>query len=279
MNIASAKIESQKILQSERKKTFFVSIMSAFFTLTMLGAAIFGIYFISILGSYNKIVGNSTLLISFYALFALEVIISIFLLSVISFNKRRWFFENAYHKNKIRRFFRVERFKVRLKLFFIFIFKKVMNIVWLILFEIPFTILAGVVAYYTQNGGMYRKTFILCLILSAIIFIIGLYFSLVFVQKYSLCELLIYCDKSTSIIDSIKKSKSLTDGSRFKLLNYKLSFALWALSCIFILPSIYASPYINQSLGSLHLKYLEKENPLSKKDIPIIFMKAAGSNA
>lgn len=279
MNIAYAKIESQKILQTERKKTFLISLISFFLTLIMLGAAIFGIYFAGMLDSYSKAVDNTFMLLTFYALFTLEVIISVFVLSVISFNKKRWFFENAYHKNRASRFFGIEKFTVRLKLFFIYVFKKVMNIVWLILFEIPFITTVIAIAYYTQNGGMYRRTFILSLILSSVLFIAGFYFTLASVQKYSLCELIIYCNKDINIIEAVKKSKSLTDGSRFRLLNYKLSFALWLLSCIFILPAIYALPYINQSMGTLYLKYLEKYNPLSKKDIPVIFMKAAGSKA
>lgn len=279
MNLAFAKIEAQKILQSERKKTFFVSLLSIVFTLTMLSAAVFGIYCINMLGSYDKISGNIIMLISFYALFSLEVIISIFILSVISFNKKRWFFENAYHKNNIRRFFASEPFKVRLKSFYFFVFKKVMNIVLFILYEIPFITVIGAIIYYTQNSGIYRRIFILSLIFSAVLFFTGLYFALASMQKYYFCELLLYCNKDLSVINAIKKSKSLTDSSRFRLINYKLSFCLWTLSCILILPAFYALPYINQSFGAVGLKYLEKFNPLSAKDIPIIFMTSAESKA
>lgn len=279
MKISSAKIDAQKILQGERKRTFFVSFLSILFTLTMLAAAALGIYFINMLSFYGITADNTVMLLLFYALFTVEVIISVFMLSVIGFNKKRWFFENAYHKNKISRFFGIETFRVRLKLFFIYIFKKVMNIVLLLLFEIPFFAAVGITAYYTQNGGMFKRTFILCIILSVVLFFVGLFFAMSSAQKYSLCELLIYCDKKTGIIEAVKMSKSLTDGNLVRLLNFKLSFCLWILSCLLILPSIYALPYINQSLGTLYLQFLEKYNPLKAKDYSIIFMKAEKSKA
>lgn len=69
--------------------------------------------------------------------FSSEVTVSLFALSAVSYNRKRWFYRNASEKAPVSYLFAGEKFSVRLKVFY-FSFQKLMTALCLVAAEIPF---------------------------------------------------------------------------------------------------------------------------------------------
>lgn len=275
MNIKGSKPETQKILQHEHGKTLCISLLSAFFSLVLFAAVAFSLYTLTVLPAYTASVANPLLSVAYYALFSCGVIFSLFFLSMIQFNKKRWFLENAVRCTRADAFFRRERLGLRMRAFYLYLFKKAMALLTLLLFETPFFICAAVLWYSLENRGIYRSVAVIALSLAAALFIAGIYFAAVSFQRYALCEQLLFCNKKMTVVEAVAKSRALTDGHKFKIWNYKLSFSLWAVSCLLAVPAFYVFPYINQAYGSLSFELLKDEDIPALSAAPIIFMKPA----
>lgn len=74
-----------------------------------------------------------------------------------------------------------------------------------------------------------------------------------------------------SVALAVNKSKSLTEGNRFRLVNYNISFAWRILFCIFLIPLFYTVPYISQSNGLLCREFIGKYRQGAA--FPVVFMK------
>lgn len=138
MDIKRCTIDSQDILRHENARAFFVCLLSFVLSLLILGAALFGVYSLYTVSGLDKEKYSVPILSLLYALFSSEVTVSLFALSAVSYNRKRWFYRNASEKAPVSYLFAGEKFSVRLKVFYFFFFKKLMTALCLVAAEIPF---------------------------------------------------------------------------------------------------------------------------------------------
>ena len=124
MDIKRCTIDSQDILRHENARAFFVCLLSFVLSLLILGAALFGVYSLYTVSGLDKEKYSVPVLSLLYALFSSEVTVSLFALSAVSYNRKRWFYRNASEKAPVSYLFAGEKFSVRLKVFYFFFFKK-----------------------------------------------------------------------------------------------------------------------------------------------------------
>ena len=251
MDIKRCTIDSQDILRHENARAFFVCLLSFVLSLLILGAALFGVYSLYTVSGLDKEKYSVPVLSLLYALFSSEVTVSLFALSAVSYNRKRWFYRNASEKAPVSYLFAGEKFSVRLKVFYFFFFKKLMTALCLVAAEIPF-LLCSLVFYRELSEK-------------------GLYFGAVLSKTFWLCEKVYFKNKKCSVALAVNKSKSLTEGNRFRLVNYNISFAWRILFCIFLIPLFYTVPYISQSNGLLCREFIGKYRQGAA--FPVVFMK------
>ena len=236
MDIKRCTIDSQDILRHENARAFFVCLLSFVLSLLILGAALFGVYSLYTVSGLDKEKYSVPILSLLYALFSSEVTVSLFALSAVSYNRKRWFYRNASEKAPVSYLFAGEKFSVRLKVFYFFFFKKLMTALCLVAAEIPFLLCSLVFYRELSEKGLYKTVFAGAVALCSVLFLLGLYFGAVLSKTFWLCEKVYFKNKKCSVALAVNKSKSLTEGKRFRLVNYNISFAWRILFCIFLIP-------------------------------------------
>lgn len=119
MDIKRCTIDSQDILRHENTRAFFVCLLSFVLSLLILGAALFGVYSLYTVSGLDKEKYSVPILSLLYVLFSSEVTVSLFALSAVSYNRKRWFYRNlAPEKAPVSYLFAGEKFSVRLKVFY-----------------------------------------------------------------------------------------------------------------------------------------------------------------
>lgn len=240
-------------------------------SLLILGAALFGVYSLYTVSGLDKEKYSVPVLSLLYALFSSEVTVSLFALSAVSYNRKRWFYRNASEKAPVSYLFAGEKFSVRLKVFYFFFFKKLMTALCLVAAEIPFLLCSLVFYRELSEKGLYKTVFAGAVVLCSVLFLLGLYFGAVLSKTFWLCEKVYFKNKKCSVALAVNKSKSLTEGKRFRLVNYNISFAWRILFCIFLIPLFYTVPYISQSNGLLCREFIGKYRQGAA--FPVVFMK------
>ena len=271
MDIKRCTIDSQDILRHENARAFFVCLLSFVLSLLILGAALFGVYSLYTVSGLDKEKYSVPILSLLYALFSSEVTVSLFALSAVSYNRKRWFYRNASEKAPVSYLFAGEKFSVRLKVFYFFLFKKLMTALCLVAAEIPFLLCSLVFYRELSEKGLYKTVFAGAVALCSVLFLLGLYFGAVLSKTFWLCEKVYFKNKKCSVALAVNKSKSLTEGNRFRLVNYNISFAWRILFCIFLIPLFYTVPYISQSNGLLCREFIGKYRQGAA--FPVVFMK------
>lgn len=271
MDIKRCTIDSQDILRHENTRAFFVCLLSFVLSLLILGAALFGVYSLYTVSGLDKEKYSVPVLSLLYALFSSEVTVSLFALSAVSYNCKRWFYRNASEKAPVSYLFAGEKFSVRLKVFYFFFFKKLMTALCLVTAEIPFLLCSLVFYRELSEKGLYKTVFAGAVTLCSVLFLLGLYFGAVLSKTFWLCEKVYFKNKKCSVALAVNKSKSLTEGKRFRLVNYNISFAWRILFCIFLIPLFYTVPYISQSNGLLCREFIGKYRQGAA--FPVVFMK------
>lgn len=121
MDIKRCTIDSQDILRHENARAFFVCLLSFVLSLLILGAALFGVYSLYTVNGLDKGKYSVPILSLLYALFSSEVTVSLFALSAVSYNRKRWFYRNASEKAPVSYLLPVKIFgKTEGLLFFLF---------------------------------------------------------------------------------------------------------------------------------------------------------------
>ena len=271
MDIKRCTIDSQDILRHENTRAFFVCLLSFVLSLLILGAALFGVYSLYTVSGLDKEKYSVPILSLLYALFSSEVTVSLFALSAVSYNRKRGFYRNASEKAPVSYLFAGEKFSVRLKVFYFFFFKKLMTALCLVAAEIPFLLCSLVFYRELSEKGLYKTVFAGAVVLCSVLFLLGLYFGAVLSKTFWLCEKVYFKNKKCSVALAVNKSKSLTEGNRFRLVNYNISFAWRILFCIFLIPLFYTVPYISQSNGLLCREFIGKYRQGAA--FPVVFMK------
>ena len=154
---------------------------------------------------------------------------------------------------------------------YFFFFKKLMTALCLVAAEIPFLLCSLVFYRELSEKGLYKTVFAGAVALCSVLFLLGLYFGAVLSKTFWLCEKVYFKNKKCSVALAVNKSKSLTEGNRFRLVNYNISFAWRILFCIFLIPLFYTVPYISQSNGLLCREFIGKYRQGAA--FPVVFMK------
>lgn len=102
--------------------------------------------------------------------FSSEVTVSLFALSAVSYNRKRWFYRNASEKAPVSYLFAGEKFSVRLKVFYFFFFKKLMTALCLVAAEIPFLLCSLVFYRELSEKGLYKTVFAGAVVLCSVLF-------------------------------------------------------------------------------------------------------------
>lgn len=196
MDIKRCTIDSQDILRHENARAFFVCLLSFVLSLLILGAALFGVYSLYTVSGLDKEKYSVPILSLLYALFSSEVTVSLFALSAVSYNRKRWFYRNASEKAPVSYLFAGEKFSVRLKVFYFFFFKKLMTALCLVAAEIPFLLCSLVFYRELSEKGLYKTVFAGAVVLCSVLFLLGLYFGAVLSKTFWLCEKVYFKNKN-----------------------------------------------------------------------------------
>lgn len=196
MDIKRCTIDSQDILRHENARAFFVCLLSFVLSLLILGAALFGVYSLYTVSGLDKEKYSVPVLSLLYALFSSEVTVSLFALSAVSYNRKRWFYRNASEKAPVSYLFAGEKFSVRLKVFYFFFFKKLMTALCLVAAEIPFLLCSLVFYRELSEKGLYKTVFAGAVALCSVLFLLGLYFGAVLSKTFWLCEKVYFKNKN-----------------------------------------------------------------------------------
>ncbi len=106
---------------------------------------------------------------------------------------------------------------------------------------------------------------------STILFFIGSIFLFVTLKRYSFTTYVIFTEKERNPLKVITRSIEIMEHRSVQYSFYCLSFLGWVLSCIFVIPLVYAIPYINLSKWC-YIKFIEKKNDkVVENEKPIVF--------
>mgnify|MGYP003289817132 CR=1 FL=1 len=125
---------------------------------------------------------------------------------------------------------------------------------WFAVFEAIPVLSAILFYYYLNENSLSLKAFVVICIGIVCVFIIGLAFYSVFIQRYSKAAFYLSCYDDFSAFDAIRESVRKTRDSLVDILLFKLGFVPWFLLCIGIVPMLFVIPYYKQSLTFYHLK-------------------------
>ncbi len=117
-----------------------------------------------------------------------------------------------------------------------------------ILFSIPGAAVTAIGLYYKQisMGDYDHNRFVLAISLEIVgicLLAISFIYLFIYFKKYSLVKYLINKHKNIKAREVIKLSCKITKGEKGKIAVFDLSFILWFVLCILIIPILYVSPY------------------------------------
>lgn len=200
--------------------------------------------------SLSRLSGIENLKIPFVIAVSLIVcLISVPAVIPLKFGKEIWFFENA-KKNRLKvrkifAFYKRGSFFKSIRLTFTLFFTKLL---FFLLFILPGAALSGCLWYSLYRGISETMLILLCSGIALTLFC-GLFFFFVFSQRYSLSYILFYENFSLKPREAIKLSCKITDDRCFELAKLKLSFFLWFLTCLLIIPAFYVYPYYKMTFA------------------------------
>ncbi len=188
----------------------------------------------------------------------LTAVISFMVLSPFCFGRNIWMFENA-KRNEMRagKIFSFYRPKLSLRIIKLYAVILLPKVLFTILFLLPWGVLTSYLIYSVKTG-MNGELFVALCIFSAVLFLVGIFFSFVVYQRYFLSEYIFLENMFSPVKESVKLSKVLTEKECFKIALFKMSFFPWILSCIFILPVFYVYPYYKTAVSLKAAELLTK---------------------
>lgn len=128
------------------------------------------------------------------------------------------------------------------------VFTFFLKLFWLAFFEfVPFCG-ALVFAAYAENRAVSLKAAYAVLAGAAVLAVIGLFFWLVFIQRYSKSMFYLACYKDLTALEAIGESVRKTRGRLAEIFLFKFSFAPWLLLCAAVVPALFVIPYYKQSV-------------------------------
>lgn len=241
-------------------KRVFRSFLPLFFAavISLSGLAIFGVaiwlYNSEKLGkTLSGVFGKNA---SFSAL-PVTVLICVFGLLVFSFGKKRSAMFVC--KRALNGIFSSDAFS-----FLLYIAVRTLyTLCWGFICLLPSVICAVSLFVRLSSSPVERNVFAVWAAGSASLFLTGLGFLFVILQRYSAWKYYL-CRKKYGVISSLYKCLEKTEGRAVKIALFKLSMLGWILSCLAVFPAVYVLPYYELSTALFILEG-ENENQESKE--------------
>jgi hypothetical protein len=151
------------------------------------------------------------------------------------------------------------------------IIKSLLSLSLCALYYLP-CLAVSILLVYSYRYENYGFNVNLTLFVSSImLFVTGSVFLFVTLKRYAFTTYVIFTEKERNPLKIITRSMEIMENRSVQYSLYCLSFLGWVLSCILIVPLIYAVPYINLSKWS-YIDFLEKKNEkVVESEKPIIF--------
>lgn len=123
----------------------------------------------------------------------------------------------------------------------------------LAVFEAVPVCIFSVYLYYNKHNPVSLNAACAVLWGTVILAAAGLFFWVLFIQRYSKAFFYLACYKDFSPDDAIRESVRKTQGKSSEIFLFKASFLPWFLLCAGILPALYVLPYYKQSVTCFYL--------------------------
>lgn len=272
MEITCLKLSAKRKMLKNNFRFFIVSALP-FFTISLL--TILNYYFIYMIkktdfGFIQALVPyNETIRISFIVIM---IFASFCLWKWMSLCSQKYFFQRSIGK-------RTSFFKSIKTLSFsqynsflgVTIIKSLLTVSFSALYYLPCLAVSGL-SIYCYRYEHYGFNVNLTLFISAItLFVIGSVFLFITLKRYSFCTYILITTNERNPLKIITESIEIMENRCVEYSIYCLSFMGWILSCVFIIPMVYAVPYFNLSKWN-YVNFIEKkEEKITESEKPIIF--------
>lgn len=272
------RLKSKILLSGNTLRLFLIIFVSAFLRYgTFCGAAV-GLltahnsdFFKSMLAEYNDIGVYTAFVFSSIIIFAVILIFS----AAIKGGEEFIFFTRAQGaKGHFPLLFKYLRPQKAFAFFRLYFFINTLKLCWLIYFLIPFSFCAAC-SYYLYSTGHLSETvyFILCTGASLLL-AISLVMWRFAVLRYSAAPYYLCLNTKRGVNYVIKKSIRFTDGFLADGIVLEYSSLGWVLSCIFIAPIVYVTPYLKLTKASYISQAVFGNAPTKRTTYAINFLKS-----
>lgn len=151
------------------------------------------------------------------------------------------------------------------------IIKSLLSVSLCALYYLPCLAVFGLLIYcykYEQYGFNVNITLFIS---SIILFAVGSFFLFITLKRYSFCTYILVTERERNPLKVITRSIEIMENRCVEYSLYCVSFLGWFLSCVFIIPVVYAVPYFNLSKWSYVYFVEKKDNMVKESEKPIIF--------
>ncbi len=209
--------------------------------------------------------------ILYYLLFSLGIAFSLCFYVLSSYTVKSEYFKTSVSDVKFE-FFKPLSFNIQLKIIYLHFLRFFKNIFTFVFYLFPSAAVALITLYFL-NDGIDGFIFLLLVILFAALLISGLYFSFVSAQSLAFIDEAVFSNPSLTVSQTLKAAKESTAGRCFSLAKFKLSFVVWFLLCVFLIPAFFVIPYYLRCVSLYAKQAFGVKAPKPVKEKPIILLK------
>lgn len=123
-----------------------------------------------------------------------------------------------------------------------------LKLFWFAVFEFVPVCGAAVFAAYSEDKAVSLKAAYAVFAGIAVLAAVGIFFWLVFIQRYSKAMFYLACYKDLTAAEAIGESVRKTRGKAAGIFFFKFSFVPWLLLCAGVVPALFVVPYYKQSV-------------------------------
>lgn len=237
------KRESKDKIKGKRLRALSVILFGLIFC-AVITALSFGAIFVS------ELFGGSSVAVTLICagVLMLFCVISVLVYSSVSVGEKAWYGGiTADKKNYRKRLYFWFRPKNSFRALRFCALLASVKLMWAAVFLLPSAIVLWSIYYLSGTGGLELYLFLSLSGGFVLLFISGLIFYFISVQRYFLSEYLFSSNPRLGAWTAIKQSKNLLDGHIHEIVRFKLSFLPWFFGCALIVPAFYFIPYYKES--------------------------------
>ena len=145
--------------------------------------------------------------------------------------------------------------------------KILFSLCWGFVYFLPCAICVSSLAMSLSQGAMERNIFYSWAAGCVVLFVVGLGFTFVTLQRYSAWQYYL-CEDDNGVISALYKCLDRTKDRCVKIALFKLSMLGWILSCLLVFPIFYVLPYYSVSVALFSLGKGEVGQEKKREEIP-----------